>query len=261
MIKSSKKNHSVLAAIAIICMFVFSCTSITKTDIISLAKKTLAEPTFSSDGGSVNYGTVIKFGYSPSDAQLYYTTDGSEPDIDGDSELYNPNKGIELTESCTIKARLYHSNYNPSLVVENRFIIELAKPIISPASSEITTAELVTLSHTLAGTDIYYTLDGTNPSDDMDEYEAPFNITQSGWVILKAIAVKGSLKSKVAEQVFNVRDADGVYLNSLEVKAANGTNYLTNFSMLQNEYKITVPYTVDTVTVDGKSSSGIIGGT
>ena len=261
MIKSSKKNHSVLAAIAIICMFVFSCTSITKTDIISLAKKTLAEPTFSSDGGSVNYGTVIKFGYSPSDAQLYYTTDGSEPDIDGDSELYNPNKGIELTESCTIKARLYHSNYNPSLVVENRFIIELAKPTISPASSEITTAELVTLSHTLAGADIYYTLDGTNPSDDMDEYEDPFYITQSGWVILKAIAVKGSLKSKVAEQVFNVRDADGVYLNSLEVKAANGTNYLTNFSMLQNEYKITVPYTVDTVTVDGKSSSGIIGGT
>ncbi|MBR2316758.1 MAG: chitobiase/beta-hexosaminidase C-terminal domain-containing protein, partial [Spirochaetales bacterium] len=260
MTKNSKNNYSVIGIFMMLCLaLVFSCTNVTNTSVIAHGKKTLAQPTFDTEGGAVDYGTIVKFSYTPNDAQLYYTLDGSEPDIeDKDTLLYDPSNGIEITESCIIKARLYHSNYYPSTVAENMFNVTLAKPKFSPNGGNITTNDKVTLSHDLKGVDIYYTIDGTTPTDDMEEYAEPFCINKTGSVTVKAIAMKDGLKSKIAEQVFNVRNADGVYLNDLTVNSSDGTNYLTNFNPLTNDYDISVPNSVDSVTVYGSGTNASV---
>lgn len=262
MTKNSKNNYSIIGIFMMLCLaLVFSCTNVTNTSVIAHGKKTLAQPTFDTEGGAVDYGTIVKFSYTPNDAQLYYTLDGSEPDIeDKDTLLYDPSNGIEITESCIIKARLYHSNYYPSTVAENMFNVTLAKPKFSPNGGNITTIDKVTLSHDLKGVDIYYTIDGTTPTDDMEEYAEPFCINKTGSVTVKAIAMKDGLKSKIAEQVFYVRDADGVYLNDLTVNSSDGTNYLTNFDPLTNDYDISVPNLVDSVTVYGSGTNASVSG-
>lgn len=262
MTKNSKNNYSVIGIFMMLCLaLVFSCTNVTNTSVIAHGKKTLAQPTFDTEGGAVDYGTIVKFSYFPNDAQLYYTLDGSEPDIeDKDTLLYDPSNGIEITESCIIKARLYHSNYYPSTVAENMFNVTLAKPKFSPNGGNITTNDEVTLSHDLKGVDIYYTIDGPTPTDDMEEYAKPFCINKTGSVTVKAIAMKDGLKSKIAEQVFNVRDDDGVYLNVLTVKSSDGKNYLENFDLLTNDYDISVPNSVDSVTVYGSGTNASVSG-
>ena len=116
----------------------FSCSN-ELSYVVKYENKTLPIPTCDTVDSKLEYGKVIRFSYSPNDANLVYTLDGTEPEW-GDSNFYNPNEGIKLTESCTLKARLYHSNYNPSPVLEKRFSIYIEKPVISPDKNEITTA-------------------------------------------------------------------------------------------------------------------------
>ena len=89
----------------------FSCSN-ESSYVVKYENSTLPIPTCDTVDSKLEYGKVIRFYYSPSDANLVYTLDGTEPEW-GDSDVYNPNKGIELTESCTLKARLYHTKYNP----------------------------------------------------------------------------------------------------------------------------------------------------
>ena len=254
--KNMKKSSflGMLLCIAI----VFSCTNAPGNDVVITGKRTLAMPTFKTEDYKVEYGTVIKFDYSPSDAQLYYTTDGSEPDIDDDDSFYyDPSKGIKLTESCTIKARLYHSSYNPSPVVGKDFKLYISEPVITPDVTEITTLDEITISHDSKMVKIYYTTDGSEPTEDMKEYEGPFTINNAGIWVVKAIAVRGGIKSKTVIKSYTVMA--GAYLDTLKVEA-EGKNYLENFKKSESNYTINVPNEVSSVNVVATSESSNVGG-
>ncbi len=77
-----------------------------------------AKPEISSEGGYVNSGTVITVS-APQNAELYYTTDGSEPNIN--SQKYTG--GITLTENTTIKVKAIEQGYLPSDTVVSSFIV------------------------------------------------------------------------------------------------------------------------------------------
>ncbi len=61
----------------------------------------LEKPEFSQNGGTVDYGTVITI-TGPEGAQIYYTTDGSEPSADNGTRYYGEN--ILMNADMTIKA-------------------------------------------------------------------------------------------------------------------------------------------------------------
>ena len=256
--KNMKKSSflGMLLCIAI----VFSCTNAPGNDVVITGKRTLAIPTFTTENSKVEYGTVIKFDYSPNDAQLYYTTDGSDPDIDDDDSFYyDPSKGIKLTESCTIKARLYHSNYNPSPVVGKDFKLYISEPVITANQdvTEITTSDEITISHDSKMVKIYYTTDGSEPTEDMDEYEGPFTFDKAGIYVVKAIAVRGGIKSKTVIKSYTVMA--GAYLDTLKVEA-EGKNYLENFKKSESNYTINVPNAVTSVNVVAESDSCTVNG-
>ncbi|MBQ2294270.1 MAG: chitobiase/beta-hexosaminidase C-terminal domain-containing protein, partial [Spirochaetales bacterium] len=242
---------------------VFSCTGAPEKDVVITGKRTLAIPTFTTENSKVEYGTVIKFNYSPNDAQLYYTTDGSDPDIDDDDSFYyDPSKGIKLTESCTIKARLYHSNYNPSPVVGKDFKLYISEPVITANQdvTEITTSDEITISHDSKMVKIYYTTDGSEPTEDMEEYEGPFTFNKAGIYVVKAIAVRGGIKSKTVIKSYTVMA--GAYLDTLKVEAngKNYKNYLENFKKSESNYTINVPNEVTSVNIVATSESSNVGG-
>ncbi|MBQ2294581.1 MAG: chitobiase/beta-hexosaminidase C-terminal domain-containing protein, partial [Spirochaetales bacterium] len=137
MIKSSK--YSFFRIFMVLCFAVmFSCTSVT-TPTVETGKRKLATPTASITTREVDYGTVVMFSYTPNDANLFYTLDGTIPEVDGDSKYYNPNDGIKLDESCTITARIFHSNYEASDCVSFTYNVVLARPKLFPEKTDIDT--------------------------------------------------------------------------------------------------------------------------
>jgi len=111
--------------------------------------------------------------------------------------------------------KIYYTSATPSSV---------DKPTISGTESFVTSTT-VTISHADAD-HIYYTTNGDAPTTSSAEYTAPFSLTNTATV--KAIAVKGSDVSAVAEKAFTKVEV----LESLaELKAKNtGSSYLLNLT-------------------------------
>jgi hypothetical protein len=82
----------------------------------------------------------------------------------------------------------------PSLIINGTGVDVTAvaeTPTASPAAGAVATGTAVTLSTATDGAVIYYTLDGTNPTNDSAVYDSPIIITAA--VTIKAIAVKSGM--------------------------------------------------------------------
>lgn len=79
-----------------------------------------AEPTPSTAAGAVAAGTAIKLDSDTVGATIYYTTDGSTPDMS--SQVYN-GMAITISSAVTIKAIAVASGYDPSSVLEAAYTI------------------------------------------------------------------------------------------------------------------------------------------
>ncbi len=76
----------------------------------------------------------------------------------------------------------------------------IAAPVISAKSTEFDESVEVSISCETEGAEIYYTLDGSDPTAASTKYEAPFTLTETTTV--KAIAIKGGKASEVTEKTF-----------------------------------------------------------
>jgi hypothetical protein len=156
-----------------------------------------------------------------------------------------------------------------------------AVPTITPAAGIFTNFTTITLSCTTTGAVIYYTLDGSQPTEFSTRYTGPFNVTNSSAV--KAFAVKTNLvDSSVATSTFlnslvvgNGAGLTGKYLAN-KVQSTNGVPTLVrvdptvdfdwsstppdpsigfnDYSVVwsgQVEAQFSEPYTFITVTDDG----------
>ena len=255
MFKDNKKNHFIYKLIlALTCALVFSCTNVTTTQVVDYAKKKLAVPTADITTRNVEYGTVIKFSYSPIDSVLFYTTDGTAPEVNGDSEVYDPNKGIKLTESCTITAILYHSNYENSDSIGLQYNVILPEPKILPETTDIDTSTEISFTSSVVGANIYYLVDSTvelnaNNGIEYDKDDGPLTLS-AGHHVVKAIAVNGKSKSEVVQKIYNVADKDGIYLDSLTLSKGN-----IAFSRTEKEYSVNLEYADESVTITAESSN------
>ena len=249
MIKSNKIKYSLLRMFMILSFAVmFSCTSVTNPGI-ETGKKKLATPTASITAREVEHGTVIKFLYSPSDANLFYTLDRTTPEVDGDSKYYNPNEGIKLEESCTITARIFHSNYEPSDSVSFTYNIILPQPKIHPEITDIDTETSVSIKSSIPGAEIYYLVDSSVELNENNgiNYDEPFKLPE-GQHLVRFIAIKGKSKSEIIEHIYNVSDKAGIYLDTLKVSAGN-----VNFSKTKTEYSFNVNYADSSVVITAES--------
>ena len=80
-------------------------------------------------------------------------------------------------------------------------------PTFSLAAGTYTETQTVTISCTTQGATIYYTIDGTEPTNTSTEYAQAITIQRT--TTLKAIAYKGNDKSAVATAIFEIVDPNG----------------------------------------------------
>lgn len=125
-------------------------------------------------------------------------------------------------------------NYIVSLV---RNTTKVATPTFSVAEGTYTEAQSVTISTTTEGATIYYTIDGTDPTTESNEYSDAISITET--TTLKAIAVKeGMTDSEIATATYTI--------NIINVNPKNvGTNYfvkVTDVNDLEDGDAILIVY-------------------
>ena len=103
---------------------------------------------------------------------------------------------IEVGAEVVVKGNLkkynstYEFDYNNELVVYNGPQHDVEAPTFSPAAGTYAEAQDVTISCATEGADIYYTLDGTDPTMESTMYENP--LTVNGTTTIKAVAYDGN---------------------------------------------------------------------
>ena len=112
---------------------------------------------------------------------------------------------VKVTVNCTANSVYIYSvkiTYSSGSTTET-----CATPTFSPAAGTYTSAQNVTISTTTAGATIYYTTDGTEPTDSSSVYSTPIYVSKT--TTIKAMAAKeGMTNSSVATAVVTVTVTD-----------------------------------------------------
>lgn len=116
---------------------------------------------------------------------------------------------IKNGEGFDVTGFVWRNKDNTQIVpckIEGGAAMETVKtPVISPSKYELKENEQVSISSATPDAKIYYTLDGTDPTEESILYESPFDFT--GDVTVKAIAYADDmLPSEIAEKKYHVFD-------------------------------------------------------
>lgn len=144
----------------------------------------VAPLSFSVKEGEYNNSRIVRITTETKDAAVYYTLDGSIPSVDS----FRFSGSIAVDGNSTIRAIGVKNGYSNSDIAKAEYAFKVAPLSISVASGEYTSEKSVSISSTTSGIDIYYTLDGTEPSSSSNEYVDEILIDSSK--TLKAIGVK-----------------------------------------------------------------------
>jgi len=134
----------------------------------------------------------------------------------------------EANVTYTLKVTSAHNLQIKAIKIFFGTAPDVATPTIS-GEQNFTTSTTVTLGCTTDGASIYYTTDGTTPSNTSTPYSAPFTLNSSATV--KAIAIKGGTSSSVAEKAFTKIEAlttmDAIFTKATAVGTTATDVYIT----------------------------------
>lgn len=149
----------------------------------------LPAPTASAAAGTYDTTQNITLTNPSANGEIYYTTDGSNPDESEAAQKYeNP---IEISETTTLKA-VVKDGANSGTIATFVYRIAAAMPSATPEAGTYTGTQTVALTTATEGAEIYYTLDGTLPTADSTKYTEPLTIEEP--TIVKAMAVKEGIE-------------------------------------------------------------------
>lgn len=166
-------------------------SSITDVDILELFEGYIVAPPIISpaEGDYEEYIDVTIF--SMEEFDIYYTLDGTEPDSEN-GILYDEDEGIPLEEAgeYEISAVCVNEKGISSEIALASYVIDVVPPEyarVSPDGGRITSETLVTIEAE-EDCSIYYTWDGTDPTELSAKYESPLEIP-TGNNILSVLVV------------------------------------------------------------------------
>ena len=133
-----------------------------------------------------------------------FTLSGNEDDFKFEIALSEITTETELTLSADKRFVVWDASAEVSGGGETP-VVTVAKPVITPNGGTFFEAQDVTISCETEGATIYYTTDGTNPSEASTRY-TPFRVNETTTV--KAIAVKDNIHNLPDFQLFNHCRAD-----------------------------------------------------
>ena len=187
-------------------------------------------PTFSVASGIYNSNQSVTITCATDGATIYYTTDGSTPT--NSSTQYT--EAVSITQTTTLKA-IAIKNAESSNVASATYTLKCATPTFSPVGGAYTSVQNVTITST-EGSSIYYTLDGTTPTNASTLYEGPVSISETK--TLKAIAIKSNwTDSDVATAEYTI-DLPLTTMDEIYAKAVAVGSTATNVNITFNNWVI-----------------------
>jgi len=218
----------------------------------STANNATAAPAFSPGGGTYSSSKAVTISDTTSGAVLYCTTDGTTPTTS--SPQCSEPTTVYQTEF--LQAIAVAPGKAASAVTSAGYVISLntvPTPTFSPGGGTYSSAQQVTISDTLSGANIYYTLDGSMPTAQSTLYTGPVAISQSS--TLSAIAaVTGYTTSGVASAAYVIQLASAApTISSLSPASAaaggaaftltvNGTNFDSGTTVAWGSTALTTTY-------------------
>ena len=126
-----------------------------------------AQPTFSLAAGTYNVAKTVTIKSATIGATFFYTTDGSTPSEVGGVPQNTTLAGssVIITGSTTLQAIAGKSGLEDSTTASAAYTLQCVAPKCSVATGTYPAAKTVTLSTTTAAATIFYTLDGSTPSE------------------------------------------------------------------------------------------------
>lgn len=176
-------------------------------------------------GDTYDDSQLVELTCSTDGATIYYTTDGKTPTKK--SSIYT-NK-IKVDRNTVIKAYAVKEEYEDSDIMNEEYKIKCSAPIINPKSGTYDDAQVITITSTTQNANIYYTTDGSAPSEKSMLYTKPFTVDKN--TAVKAITIKEGLEnSSVSSEVYKIKCAppianpkSGEFVNSVSVKLTTKT--------------------------------------
>lgn len=180
----------------------------TKIEVTYAAEGTVLSPSISEPSKTFSESFNVTLS-SAEGTNVYYTLDGVDPTTS--SKKYEG--AITIPEQTTTLKAIAEKNGKTSKVAEATYTFEVKTPVIEVASKKFN-EEFTTSITASNGADIYYTLDGSDPTTESTKYTIPITISET--TTLKAIAVKNGQSSKVTEATYTfatVLEGDGTFEN------------------------------------------------
>lgn len=170
----------------------------------------LATPTFDPTTGTYHSEQQVKITSTDTNVTIYYTTDGTDPATSTSRKQYTG--AITIGEGETTLKAIAVSKDDDSYVstvasatykVQIPDVILPDAPTFSVASGTYTSALTVELKTATDGATLYYTTDGSEPSESSSKYTSPIAVDKS--TVVKAIAVDAQgNKSKVSTAQYSI---------------------------------------------------------
>ena len=191
----------------------------------------LVQPSISpSNTWDIPEDSTITITHNDADAKLYYTLDGSDPNMNGIlyTKPFNPNQNVKVK---AIAKRAGHINSDPSEREYNWFTVKTPRITFNGKFASIETET--------PGTAIYYTLDNSAPDTKSKPYVESFSLPAEQ-TIIKAIAVRENWNnSSVAERTYNQGNN---YCEAPTITRVSGTDQV---QMTTRTEGATIYYTID----------------
>jgi hypothetical protein len=163
-----------------------------------------ASPCISANGTNNAIVWLLQTSGSPNNPAVLraYSATNVSQELYNSSQLLardNPGPAVKFTVPTIANGRVYVPTVNSLSVFGNSLF--LAAPVITPNGGVFTNSVVVTLSESMPGVTIHYSLDGTTPTTNSPLYTGPIVLTAS--TVVRAVAVlPGSPNSPVAIATF-----------------------------------------------------------
>jgi glucose/arabinose dehydrogenase len=177
-----------------------------------------ATPVFSPASGPITNGTSISISCSTPGSKVYYTADGTTPTTN--SAIYSA--PLAITQDTTLSALAAAPNDLTSGARSVTYTLaQVPTPTFSPPQGPITNGAAISISCSMPGSTIYYTVDGTAPGTNSPVYTGPLAL--SGPVILNACAyIAQRQPSVIASNFFSFFDMQPLVVSTLAGAATSG---------------------------------------
>ncbi len=196
---------------------------------------TVASPVFSVQPGSYYNEFLVQISCASEGAQIYYTTDGSEPTTS--SNVYPGS--VQVNQNTELKAKAFKSGWTASSTASASYALIVRTPIIHVLSGTYNNVFDVSISCATIGATIRYTTNGSEPASSSTQYTGPVSIASN--TTLKAKAFKTGWNDS------QTRSADYTFMVATPSINPSGGTYTTNQSVTISctTHSATIRYTTN----------------